>query len=283
MSESHKSSLFYPILQDYADWSSQIIRATFYPEKILKSTINAPRPLGPKLAELSSSHQISQAVIDEFLTRQTELHAHVDTMLKIEGRPELEVFDKFLALYDDFSQRLDRFDVDSMLADFGVDTVTGLRNATVLIPDLERELERRARRGHPFSVVIGQVDNPDPAKMPEQIKLIAKGLRICMRSFDDAYLSGKNEFLVSLKQTDNAGALRFVERLKDVLANHEATFTMSFCAAEPMPGDDMNALLANVRNDLKELASQSSGEAVEYEEISPLQRFVKSITKTDKK
>ena len=274
MSEAHKSALFYPILQDYADWSSQVIRAAFYPEKILKSTISAPRQLGPKLNELSASHQISQSVIDEVLALQTELHAHVDEMLKVQGRPELDVFDKFLSLYEGFSQRLDRFDVDSMLADFGVDSVTGLRNSTVLIPDLERELERRARRGHPFSIVIGQVDRPDFDKLPEQIKLIAKGLRICMRSFDDAYLSGKNEFLVSLKQTDNAGALRFVERLKDVLAKDEAKFTMSFCAAEPMPGDDLNSLRANVRLDLKEIASQGSGEAVEYEELSPLQRFV---------
>lgn len=283
MSDSHKSALFYPILQDYADWSSQVIRALFYPEKILKTTVIPPRPLGPKLNELVETHRVSQPIVEEVLLHQQELHDQVETMLKIEGRPPLEVFDKFLDLYETFNQRLERFDVDSMLADFGVDSATGLRSASVIIPDLERELERRARRGHPFSVVMGQIDKPDMSKLPAQIKLIAKGLRVCMRSFDDAYLSGKNEFLVSLKQTDNAGALRFVERLKSVLANEGATFTMSFCAAEPMPGDDLNGLLVNVRNDLKEIAAQSAGEAVEYEEISPLQRFVKSMINSDKK
>lgn len=283
MSEAQKSSLFYPILQDYVDWSSQVIRATFYPEQILKSAITPPREITPKLNELAVTNQISQVLIDEVLAHQKELHDHVDLMLKTEGRPPLEIFDKFLQLYENLSQRLERFDVDSMLADFGVDAVTGLRSAAVIITDLERELERRARRGHPFSIVIGQVDKPNLDQLPDQIKLIAKGMRQCMRSFDDAYLSGKNEFLVSLKQTDNAGALRFVERLKSTISNEGASFTMSFCAAEPMPGDDMNALLANVRADLKELVSESQGEAVEYEEISPLQRFVKSITNPTKK
>ncbi len=282
MSEVHKSSEFYQILQDYAEWSSQVLRATFYPEKILRQDIQPPAGLREKLEQLANADQLAQPTIPDVLARQTELLAHADKMLASKTKPELEVFDAFLGLYEDFIERLARFDIDSVLSDFGVDNVTGLRSANVMIPDLERELERRARRGHPFSIVLCQVDRPVQADLIENLKLAATVLKICMRSFDDAYMSGKNEMLVSLKQTDNAGALRFVERLKYVLTEKGATFTMSFCAAEPMPGDDLASLIANVRSDLKELASSGAGEAGEYEEISPLQRFIKTISPSKK-
>lgn len=274
--------MFYQILQDYADWSSQVIRAAFYPEKILRNTIRPPASLRAKLEDLSQSKQISQGVIDEFISHQSDLHKHVEKMLSSPERPPIEEFDMFLQLYEDFNERLSRFDVDSMLSDFGLDSSTGLRSANVIIQDLERELERRARRGHAFSIVVCQVDRPNADRLPQDLKIAAKAAKICMRSFDDAYLSGRNEILFSLKQTDNAGALRFVERLKESLQKEGAEFTMSFCAAEPMPGDDLNSLIANVRADLKEMAAQGAGEAGEYEEISPLQRFVKSITPSKK-
>jgi GGDEF domain-containing protein len=186
-----------------------------------------------------------------------------------------------LNFYEDFTERIARFDIDSVLSDFGVDTITGLRSATVIISDLERELERRARRGHPFSIVLCQIDKPDAGKLAGHIEMSARAIKSCMRNFDDAYLSGKNEILVSLKQTDNAGALRFVERLKEELSNEQADFTMSFCAAEPMPGDDLRGLINNVRTDLQEIAASGEG-AGEYEEISSLQRFIKSMTSPKK-
>jgi GGDEF domain-containing protein len=276
MSEAQKSSPFYQILQDYADWSSQVLRAVFYPEKVLKTSVKAPASLGGRLQDLSHAGQVAQSVIEDIVERQKTLHAQVDFMLAADSKPDLETFDTFLNCYEDFTERIARFDIDSVLSDFGVDTITGLRSATVIISDLERELERRARRGHPFSIVLCQIDRPDPDNISGQVEASAKAIKACMRNFDDAYLSGKSEILVSLKQTDNAGALRFVERLKEELNKEHADFTMSFCAAEPMPGDDLRGLINNVRSDLQEIAASGEG-AGEYEEISSLQRFIKSL------
>lgn len=279
MSDLQKSFLFHSVLQDYADWSSQVIRAAFYPEQVMKTTISTPKTIRTRLEELAQTRPtMSEATIEDVISQQDTLHAHAEKMLAGAARPDLETFDAFLHLYEEFSQRLDRYDIDSLLSDFGVDAGTGLRSAKIIIPDLERELERRARRGQAFSVVLGQIDAPDKIRLAEQLSVVAKAMRKCLRSFDDAYLSGPHEVLVSLKQTDNPGALRFVERLKSALQREDADFTMSFCIAEPMPGDDLNVLISNIRADLKGVAAESKGEAVEYEEISPLQRYVKSLT-----
>ena len=277
LSDANKSTLFAQVLDDYNDWFLQVVRAAFYPERILKNSIKVPAHIYDQLNQLVNKDQIAQSVVDEVMTIQRDLFGQADQLLGKGEKPDIQTFDTFIQVYESFIQRLERLDLDSMISNFGLDALTGLRSSTVMVKDLERELERRARRGHAFSIVLGAVDDPDPAKLSERLKIAAKCLRKCMRSFDDAYLSGKNELLVSLKQTDNAGALRFVERLKSELDEINADFTMSFCAAEPMPGDDLEILIRNVRDDLRELSSMGRGEAAEYEEISPLQRYIKSM------
>lgn len=276
VAEAQQSSIFYQTLQDYSDWFAQVIRAAFYPDQVIRNTLTAPQSLSHKLEEMVHDGRLARAVIEEVLDRQKDLHAHAQSMLASSDRPPLKVFDEFLRLYEDFHDRLERFDIDSLLSDFGLDASTGLRSTIVMMADLERELERRARRGHPFSIVMCQIDNPQAETLADNIQSAAKAFKLCMRSFDDAYLSARNEMLICLKQTDNAGALRFVERLKYTLANQKVKFTMSYCAAEPMPGEDMPALISNVRADLKTIASSGKGESGEYDEISPLQRFVKN-------
>ncbi len=167
-SENQKSSEFYDILHHYAEWQSQVLRAVFYPEKIVRQDITAPEGLEEKLrALIQGDDEAANSVVDETLSRQAELHAAADAMFSVSEKPDLATFETFLNLYESFTQRVARFDIDSVLSDHGIDNATGLRTANVIIPDLERELERRARRGHPFSIVLAQVDKPDVALLPE--------------------------------------------------------------------------------------------------------------------
>jgi hypothetical protein len=48
---------------------------------------------------------------------------------------------------------------------------------------------------------------------------------------------------------------------------------MSFCAGEPLPGDKMDQLLANMRDDLGRY-DEGGDTTLEYFEQSPLQRFI---------
>lgn len=276
MSEAKNSLIFHAVLQDYSGWEHQILRATLYPDQ--KIEVRMPDSLENLLDEVGKSREFPEETSREILQAQRELHALASAMLQNGERPDLETFDRFLHSYEEFTTRLDRIDMDGMLEDFGVDPSTGLRSARVMYADLDREMERRARRGQAFALVLTQIDKPDHKAVAAQLKILAKALRRCLRSFDDAYLSGTHEVLISLKQTDTHGALRFVERLKEALLREQADFTLTSCVAEPTPGDDLRALVANIRADLQGVAKQGAGETVEHEEMSPLQRYIKSLS-----
>jgi GGDEF domain-containing protein len=284
MSNPQNASFFKEILQDYSDWSSQVILAAFYPEKILMNSVEAPASLFNSLDELIKRNVLSEAQVEDIAQIQTELHEATAAIVDLKGeKPDFETFNKFLRLFEAFIERLERLQLDSVLSNFGVDVETGLRSASVIKTELERELERRARRGQPFSVVMCLIDRATDASLPEQMKVVSAALKMCMRSFDDAYLSGKNEILISLKQTENEGALKFVERLKNALGRLKANFTMSFCVAEPEPGENVETLLMHIRGDLHDIAKERAGDAAEFEDISPLQRFIKNAARDEKK
>ncbi len=284
MSNPQNSSFFREILQDYSDWSSQVILAAFYPEKVMMNSVEAPVSLLNSLNDLIQKNVLSEAQVEDLAKIQTELHEATAVILEQKGaKPEFDAFDKFLRLFEAFIERLERLQLDSVLSNFGVDVETGLRSASVIKADLERELERRARRGQPFSVVMCLIDRASDETLPDQMKVVSAALKMCMRSFDDAYLSGRNEILISLKQTENEGALKFVERLKNALNRLKANFSMSFCVAEPEPGENVETLLMHIRGDLRDIAKEREGEAAEFEDISPLQRFIKNAAREEKK
>ena len=68
------------------------------------------------------------------------------------------------------------------------------------------------------------------------------------------------------------------EGLKVQDEGKEFPITMSFCIAEPVPGDDVNVLIANMRQDLDRYEDDGDGNtALEYIELSPLKRFIDSM------
>lgn len=212
------------------------------------------------------------------LDSQSILHQMASDILDAEEQPVRATVETFLVAYESFQNSLRRLEQDSLLADFGIDALTGLRSKSVMIPDLERELERRARRGQPFCFVVSRIDGETAQKDPEKIKKAAKCIEKTIRSFDDAYVTADGEFLSSLKHSDNNGGLKFVVRLNEILKNEEGvTFTMSSCVAEPLPGDNISQLIINVRKDLDDISSTSRSALGQYEDISPLSRYIQSI------
>ena len=101
------------------------------------------------------------------------------------------------------------------------DELTGLANRRRLMAELERELRRSDRHGHPFAILMLDVDNfkrfNDTWGHPAGdgvLKRLADTLRENVRDVDTVARYGGEEFMVILPETPAAEAARVAERMR---------------------------------------------------------------------
>jgi len=101
------------------------------------------------------------------------------------------------------------------------DELTGLANRRRLMAELERELRRSGRHGHPFSILMLDVDSfkhfNDTYGHPAGdavLKRLATTVRECVRDVDTVARYGGEEFMVILPETPAAEAARVAERIR---------------------------------------------------------------------
>ncbi len=276
MKQEQNSQIYADLLGDYSSWLGRLIRVAMYGDESAKKN----PPVAPSIQKSLSRVFIKDvnAVPAQILDSEKYLSEQTEVLLTAKTIPTQEMFQNFWQAYEGLMGLLHRLEKDSLLGDLGIDPVTGLRSSKVMKKDLERELERRSRRGQPFCIAMTRIDGVANCADNENVKLAAKNVQKTIRSFDDAYVMNAGEFLISLKHTDVNGAMRFSTRLAESLKmDVDVKFTMSCCVAEPMPGDSIDDLLANTRKDLDHIAGLGAGASGQYEDISPLGRFVQSL------
>lgn len=292
-----------PVLDEHGEWLGRVMRRVFYPE--LEQVIDTLAiPDSFRVWSLSAGQDETLGV--DVLEGLKRLHADlaaagaalVQESSAAKSKPDFKKFDAFITLYEEFIAHVRRLDRDLMASGNGIDVLTGLRSRQMLMKDLEREMERRARRGRPFCLALARVDHyaEMKANLPQEdyetvIKAISAIIKQCMRSFDDAYRLSNGEFLMSLKQTDKTGGAAALTRLRKLLEENapyytmngqEKRLTMSSCVAEPQPGDDFETMMGNMRQDLDRFGGDAET-ALEYIEMSPLERFVNTLEEESKK
>lgn len=287
-----------PVLDEHAEWFGRAVRFIFYPEtqERGRQKLGEPESFGHWIRDAAADEAFSRESIAELKEKFRNLHMTAGRLaaaaLESGRRPDLEEYESLVSLYESFVQGLRRLERDSVLADSGLDAVSGLRSAQVMKIDLERELERRARRGKPFCVVMARIDDYEhlisavsEKRLQEIIGIVAQKIKLCLRSFDDAYRIDDGEFVMSLKQTEQTGGSAAVERLRRLLAaenimihnrGEQKPLTMSYCVAEPLPGDTFDDLFRNMRADIGRYEG-GSDTAFEFKEQSPVQRYVKGV------
>ena len=286
------------VLDEHAEWLGHLMRVVFYPEnKDADAALEKPQSFESWAKEAESNEIVEEATLNSMRASHDELHRSADKLVDLaratDGKVDSEAFDTFIGLYDDFIFRLRRLERDCMLLDSGLDATTGLRSDAAMRKDMEREMERLARRGRPFCLVLARIDNFDvlqkglSAEEYAALELKAADLiRECVRSFDDAYKLDNGEYIMCLKQSDTTGASASIARLRRLLeesrikitmpSGSSMPLTMSFCMAEPLPGDEVDELLTNMRADLSQY-NEEGDMALEYFEQSPLQRFIDEL------
>lgn len=259
---------------DYGAWLTQVLLSSLYEEFENRKQVRFPETLPH---DVQSWGKIPSRVLDS----QLILHELASQILESKVKPSKDTMEVFLVTFENFIASLQKLQHGQLLAGLGIDELTGLQTEDRMIVDLERELERRSRRGQPFCFVVSRIDDQKNREKVENIILAAQAIQKTIRSFDDAYITAEGEIIASLKHSDNNGGLKFIDRLKFVLnANENIQFTLSSIVAEPMPGDSIPDLISQVVKELKNLDAGEGGKAEQYQEVSPLAQYLKSLKET---
>lgn len=170
-----------------------------------------------------------QPAIERITTLHEQLHKLVKLVeLKVPQGAAIERKDddSIAVKYMELMQELRRFERAFAAAAADLDPLTGLRTRVSLPQDLQREISRAARASKPFFVAIMDIDHfktindtygheSGDRVLASVADQISRGLRV----HDDAYRLGGEEFLLCLKETDAAGSLLALERLRISLAS----------------------------------------------------------------
>jgi len=280
----------------YLDWFMQLTkRIMFVNEHADGQNFTRPVTYTAWYEEIHDKGQVEEDLLLNLNTRHERLVNLSDKLinnhLKNKEPATYEEYDELTRFFEGFMDTIRRVEKEMILDEKGVDLETGLRRKTVLNKDLDREMQRLARQGKPFSLALVSIDHFDEIAKAEgknisrYIKHIAELIKKSVRSFDDAYRTDDGEFILSLKQADVTGGIRALERLKELLEGYTYEFTsekldskmasLSCCVAEPLPHDDVNELINNMRKDLEGTEKEEDA-VLEYFELSPLQRYIQS-------
>jgi diguanylate cyclase (GGDEF)-like protein len=136
------------------------------------------------------------------------------------------------------------------------DPLTGLPNRRVFMRDLEREVDRANRYGHPVTLVIGDVDDfkliNDTHGHPAGDRAlceVAETLRGGLRASDGAFRLGGDEFALLLPETAADEALAVVRRLEAAFrasaseAFAALTISCGFATSDPDGTSDSETLV----------------------------------------
>ncbi|MGB4106844.1 MAG: diguanylate cyclase [Alphaproteobacteria bacterium] len=285
------------VLDDYTGWFLQVTSRIFYPRNVPDSR-GEPLACPPSFGAWNSNAEKTGAVPADMLRNMRNLHddlcARSELLMENAARekapPPYDEFLKLTVLFEEFAGRLRRYEVDRMLDDSGIDSLTGLRSLHAMEKDIKREMERLARQGKAFAMALVRIDDFENIRngmskeeLEKSVRIVSDLVKKCMRSFDDAYYGDNGMFILSLKQTGTPGGIKALKRLKkdtDALKMSyknngvETLLTLSSCIGEPGQNEDVMMFLENLKKDL-DTYREDPGSVLEYFELSPLQRYIR--------
>lgn len=283
-----------PILDEFSEWYGDLLRYLFYSDIQKNESLDKSRPsFEGWLKSVENSALIEAEAVKKLQILERDLYVLAANLCDAAHggsiKPSIKDYDQLSNLYYALLNNLRRVEFDAFLEDSGIDALTGLRSKHTMNADIEREIERLARRGKPFCLALAQIDHYEDIAAEhgrtyarEITKTIAGLIKQSMRSFDDGYRLGSGEFILCLKQADVTGGVAALERLRKMLEAKDVRYTlggrerylsMSCCIAAPFPGDDVDTLIENLRKDLV-TTEKPANSLLEYHEMSDLQRYI---------
>jgi len=282
-----------PVLNEHTLWFHDLLYKIFYSDVItVNKEIQKPLSFAKWTAQAQSKGDVQPEVIEKLSRVHNELIENASKLMAIAGnvKPDYVSFKNFMTIYEEFQFFIRRLETDFVHEDSGYDVFTGLRSVKLLYPDVEKELQRLARQGRNFCLVVARIDHFSELsqsiavnEVDGYVKLVAEILKISIRTYDDAYYFGDGEFILCLKQADADGGISALERIRDELEQQKiecliqgvkTLLSMSCCISEPIETDRAEDIVQNLREFLA-VSNKKTDSIFEYFELSPLQRFIR--------
>ncbi len=282
-----KFNILGEVLDEYQAWFSSVVLHVFcdaHKHPVPEVFINWLKKVSFEKIDIEGRYTEEK---DRLLIQHNDLIQEISSLNK-ESDPASfadlsEKFRTLIAALHGFCQAV-------VLEEGGLDILTGLKNNAVIDADLAIEMERLSREGWPFCIGLARIDDFKAVeeslgeeKADATVKTVAGFVLSSLRSYDDAYRVSRDHFIMCLKQSDIVGGQKALERLRDILEKAAEVYTVdgkqrplsvSCCVAAPLPGDDVEDLIDNLYVDLDQQI-KDPGSVLTYQELSPLQRFIK--------
>lgn len=222
------------VVDDHIAWLSQWHQAAFYSGADRAAKANEMKVPTSFLQWQERAHGAMTAQ-QPVLDRLSQLHDQLHTAAKLVllRAPENEAlpiddYEKVLTRFDEFVTAVRRLERAFSEAAAGLDPLTGLRTRTGLQEDFNRELNRFKNAGTPFVMALCDIDhfktindNYGHDTGDKVLVSVANSLLRHIRTYDDAYRMGGEEFLLILKGLDMTSAEPVLERLRAAIGRME--------------------------------------------------------------
>ncbi|UKJ73640.1 diguanylate cyclase [Azospirillum brasilense] len=263
------------VLDEHLRWIGQWHRAIFFRGGQGGERVSAPASFAAWCVAVNADDLAHQPAVEKLVTLHEQMHRKAKLLLlKAAGgeSPTEADYEGVIARFEEFVLHLRRVERAFGAAASGLDPLTGLRTRRGMQEALEREHNRFRRNGPAFCVAICDIDrfkgindtyghDIGDRVLAATAAAISRGIR----SFDEAFRMGGEEFLICLKETGLAEGFRVIERLRGELARTPVTLpdgrriavTASFGLVEA--GEDLPVEEMVVRADRALYQAKNSG------------------------
>lgn len=263
------------VLDAHIAWIGQWHRAVFYGLEDGHDLSAAPTAFAAWVVSARRSELAHQPVIEKLVVLHEQMHRQAKILILKSAAgeaPNRDEYECVIGRFEAFCAQVRRVERAFGAAESGLDPLTGLRTRRGMNEALEREANRFQRSGQPFCLALCDIDKFKSVNdtyghdigdrvLGAFAAVISRGIR----SFDEAFRMGGEEFLVCLKETVVGEAYRVVERLRVDLMNtaipigegRELRITASFGLVQADPEASVEELI--VRADKALYQAKNSG------------------------
>ncbi|CAK0741796.1 diguanylate cyclase [uncultured Gammaproteobacteria bacterium] len=270
------------VLDEHIVWFGQWHRAVFFHGRKEEVGASAPAAFAAWLETAREQDLAHQPALERLAVVHEQMHrlARMLLLKAVEGWvPDEDEYEAVISRFEDFVLRLRRVERAFGAAASGLDPLTGMRGRRGMNEELAKEFNRYSRTGQPFCMAIGDIDRFKSVNDrfghdngDRVLGATAACIGRSIRSFDEAFRMGGEEFLICLKGATMAEGFAVVDRLRHDLENspvqlsdgQELSVTASFGLVQSTPGRDIDQLIVMADKALYQAKHGGRNQVVRY-------------------